>query len=62
MGHPLAIDEQVRGFIKRVTDHAEANRVDLPTMKAMGAGIQKPVGDDNNYVCYSCGIPCSLFD
>jgi len=52
MAHPLIIDEQVLGFIKRVSDHAEANRIDFQNMKAIAESIQKPVGDNDNYVCY----------
>ena len=52
MGHPLAIDEQIRGFIKRVINYAGENRVTLSMMKEIAAGKRPPIGDNRNYVCY----------
>jgi len=52
MSHPLAIDEQIRGFIERVLNYAEENKISFDMTKEMIAGTRPPIGDNRNYVCY----------
>lgn len=49
---PLIIDDEMKARIQRLIDAAQANRIDLPTLKKIAAGELPPPGDIPAHICF----------